>query len=634
MPRARAGSKVVSSAKKDAKRKETDMLKKRKRRGMTNELIKQLEGLLPHVEWARSMHETLADAAKEMRRRARAGASPANRPSQAPVKMEIEDSTPAGGQAGGVPDDLFRAGMKMCRETGVGLLSPELIFLDASNTLASIFLAGDGAAVDGALLTGRPLSDFVTKEDDIECVQSALKYIREGKFDSEENRKGVVGIRHMVGGQERHMPLELVLVPCASAPGGHAYMVSAHPVTEEAPLQWLHSVIAKMGSVFDSDGVFLPLDVSHSLDSDGDHKINYLHKMSDPICAFIGSLQKMVQAGSVDEFNKAIGSRLSPVGVLWAQLQRTLRPSEWGSDPTKLEKRFKVLEQIFTDSMQSKLSVHNDCASIQFTLNGVSVFRVLMRETADAEGGVGTFCSYGRKTHPAGFEAFEENGANGLGCKVLSNGALWLYSRGPLRVPVDRKILKSGNLSIACNCLIQPDFGAGKLTFSKFSAINDDWCSSFRTMVRAQRENQQCGDFALFCHLIGVLEHWVRTKTLTPDFLSANRFECEKEQPADTPRDPAATETINLLQSGDSSSSLTYSTHSSGSLSDLLGDENYKGLFTLNRMSSGSFGNIGLSPRVSTGSLSDLLGYFSAPSSPRDLSLEPATKEKYVLTCV
>ena len=43
--------------------------------------------------------------------------------------------------------------------------------------------------------------------------------------------------------------------------------------------------------------------------------------------------------------------------------------------------------------------------------------------------------------------------------------------------------------------------------------------------IRAAAQHTRCGDFPLFCHLIGMMEHWLNARTLKSDFLQCSRLE-------------------------------------------------------------------------------------------------------------
>lgn len=129
------------------------------------------------------MHETLVDAAKEMRKKQQTMSASSKPPASGisppvpPVSRNQPVKTVKVHDPEVLDDAMLGEGLKTSRETGVGMITSELLFLDASPSLAGI-LTGDEAVV----LKGRALSDFSAHSIDIEYIQNAICFVRDSKF--------------------------------------------------------------------------------------------------------------------------------------------------------------------------------------------------------------------------------------------------------------------------------------------------------------------------------------------------------------------------------------------------------------------------------------------------------------------
>jgi hypothetical protein len=165
----------------------------------TNTHTPQLESLLPGVTWQRSLHETLAATADAMRVKAvsmgiptkstkpskpvilaRRTSSSSSRPTSitnhttaaiVPAVTALED---------GIDDATMRAGILTSREVGVGMITAELKFLEASPSLCSMLLGID-AENDGTALCGMSLATIIHAED-VEPMLRGLDYISNATF--------------------------------------------------------------------------------------------------------------------------------------------------------------------------------------------------------------------------------------------------------------------------------------------------------------------------------------------------------------------------------------------------------------------------------------------------------------------
>jgi hypothetical protein len=79
------------------------------------------------------------------------------------------------------------------------------------------------------------------------------------------------------------MPVEIVPCTCPEAPGGKAYLLSAYPMSKTAgPCDIALTITSRLGTVFDSEGDYVPFEVSHEIDAAGMHKVSSMHRCLDP----------------------------------------------------------------------------------------------------------------------------------------------------------------------------------------------------------------------------------------------------------------------------------------------------------------------------------------------------------------
>lgn len=64
----------------------------------------------------------------------------------------------------------------------------------------------------------------------------------------------------------------------------------------------------------------------------------------------------MIQDGSFEEFDCLLGAKITPIGVLWAQILRFLSPTEWISGHETLEEVVTNMQGRFSDGVQFKIS--------------------------------------------------------------------------------------------------------------------------------------------------------------------------------------------------------------------------------------------------------------------------------------
>ncbi len=152
----------------------------------------QLESMLPRVTWQRSLHETLAATADAMRvgavsmgiptkrlndkavilpRRTGKATSAQPAPAIIPALIASEDV---------IDDDTMRRGMLTSREVGVGLMTAELKFLEASPSLCAMLLGID-TENDGKALCGMSLATIINPAD-VEPMLRGLDYVTKATF--------------------------------------------------------------------------------------------------------------------------------------------------------------------------------------------------------------------------------------------------------------------------------------------------------------------------------------------------------------------------------------------------------------------------------------------------------------------
>eukprot|EP00283_Hemiselmis_rufescens_P026882 CAMPEP_0173441454 /NCGR_PEP_ID=MMETSP1357-20121228/23967_1 /TAXON_ID=77926 /ORGANISM="Hemiselmis rufescens, Strain PCC563" /LENGTH=584 /DNA_ID=CAMNT_0014407037 /DNA_START=160 /DNA_END=1911 /DNA_ORIENTATION=+ len=503
-------------------RRKQDAQKKRKRRDLTADLLKKFKELLPTAAKRRTLNDTLVDAAKEVRRRKATSRGGSGKRSKAPANPASPESPVEG---------IMRQAMLSSIESGVGLVTSGLEIIDASPSLTAMLLAQPppddvektNTAVKASLRTMN-MANFILPRD-AEVLGRIMEWLRTARFDCEAHRRFTIAVSPVVGGNRKDaFPLEIVPVPLESAPDGTAYLLFGMRVSSDGnPVEQMRKVMSDIGNVFQPESLpgavaaYCPLEMSHELDEGGTPKVDRVHRHVDPVFMLLAAAQQMVKEKTVEEFDHVIQEHPSAIGVAWNVMKWAISMNDWHGED-RLEELGQDICTLLGQDMQ--LSMREFCSGVQMQcrLRGVCLMQTRLFQGATAGEGKMNMCGV---VSPEGVDV-------GVTGRVLANGALWFHSKDPVSIPMDSALYKAGKVTMHVNQFIRPDWGNKKIAVRKFVVTDESCSNSFRSMVKAERELPHCGDFALYCHLLGVMQKWNQSKSLSKDLLKCPRFNVVK----------------------------------------------------------------------------------------------------------
>uniref|UniRef100_A0A6U2EYR5 Uncharacterized protein n=1 Tax=Hemiselmis andersenii TaxID=464988 RepID=A0A6U2EYR5_HEMAN len=500
-------------------RRKQDAMKKRKRRNLTADLLQKFKELLPTTSRRRTLNDTLVDAAKEVRRQK--AASKGGSRGQGPASS----SSPNAASETSI-DGIMKQAMLSSIESGVGLVTSKLEILDASPALTAMLLAHPpvddvqqtNSSVQASLRTMN-LANFILPRD-AEYMQRSMEWLRVARFDSEDHRRFTLGISPVVAGVRKDpFPLDIYPVPLPSAPDGTAFVIIGMRVTDENPIDVMKRVRTRIGHVFQpaaangTTPAYCPLEMSHEVDERGVCKVDKMHQHVDPVFMLLAAAQQMVQEKSVEEFDQLIQEHPSAIGVAWNVMKWAIRMNEWNGTESIEELGHSICTLLGQD-MQLLIQEYGKGGQMQCRLRGVCLMQTRIVPGDRVGEGKMNMCGV---VSPEGADI-------GVTGRVLANGTLWFHSRDPVSIPMCPKAFKGGKVTMYVNQFLKPDFLAKTLSVRKFVVTDNQISNSFRSLARAERENPHCGDFALYCHLLGVLHKWNQSKTLSKCLLKCSRF--------------------------------------------------------------------------------------------------------------
>mmetsp|Transcript_29168 Transcript_29168/g.73389 ORF Transcript_29168/g.73389 Transcript_29168/m.73389 type:complete len:719 (+) Transcript_29168:237-2393(+) len=498
------------------KRKHTDMMKKRRRRGMTNELVKQLQELLPPVTWTRCMHETLCETAKEMKRVLSKGS--ASSPSPPSKKAKTGGAAAAAAPPAEVDGQTLRMGMLL--STGhlrVAIVTDKLEVLDASASFASMFL---GRPVANAGELHRNSLSELLGQSEAHNITSAMKYITTATLDLEKYRRVTVGltVKH-ANGKSSMFPIEIVPVPHGDGKQNAFMAIPIAPKEEQAGtvVGCVQTLVDKLGGemVFDIEDGSKCFNwcMSHEVDSKGDACTNPVSVEMDPSMIMMRQIHRMVCDGTMMEFDAYMKSHHSAVTTLWQRIREGLHLETWDLDKCKKEPMMQFSQRVIRESIGECTGLwrvlKGNIACFQCRMNGVPWFETWMSQPVKTD--------YARMTMTSLallYPGTLENGVHAIG---LEDGSIWWYMPEPMALPA-----KVGGMKFQWSAILKVDYGKGTASVSKTSLLGDQVSHMTRNMRKAPSRNDTVGDFPLFCHFLGVMERW--SPTMPPDHLKVSRF--------------------------------------------------------------------------------------------------------------
>eukprot|EP00285_Hemiselmis_virescens_P009826 CAMPEP_0173392962 /NCGR_PEP_ID=MMETSP1356-20130122/21830_1 /TAXON_ID=77927 ORGANISM="Hemiselmis virescens, Strain PCC157" /NCGR_SAMPLE_ID=MMETSP1356 /ASSEMBLY_ACC=CAM_ASM_000847 /LENGTH=656 /DNA_ID=CAMNT_0014350905 /DNA_START=198 /DNA_END=2164 /DNA_ORIENTATION=- len=518
-------------AKPTEKRKHTDMMKKRRRRGMTNELVKQLQDLLPPVSWTRCMHETLNETAKEMKRvlaldsKPSAASSSSAKPSSSAPKSKSAASAASAAPAATAPmeidDSLLRQGMLLSpSHLRVAILSDKLEVLDASASFATLFFGRP--VTNGAELTRDSLNELLEplyKQN----ILSAMKYISTAKLDFETNRQVIVGLTvHHADGKSSLFPVEIVPLPSAAAAAGgrNTYMVTAvAPKADQAGavIGCVQGIVDRLGGemdlVFEEGSKCVTWSSTHAVDSRGGGMSNPVAIEMDPPMIMLQHIHRMVCEGTLPQFDEYMKHHPSAVTVVWKQIREGLKCDQWDLERCRKESMIEFSTRIMLEAKDVTTGMwrtfKGNIACYQCRLNGVPTFETWMSQPVRTDFAKMTMTSLALL-----YPGTLENGVNAI---ALEDGSVWWYMPEPQAMPA-----KAGGMNFMWSGILKVDFGNATASVGKSSFFDDEVSHMTRRMTKSAKKTETVGDFPLFCHFLGVMERW--SPSMSADHLKVSRF--------------------------------------------------------------------------------------------------------------
>uniref|UniRef100_A0A6U2GCT7 BHLH domain-containing protein n=2 Tax=Hemiselmis andersenii TaxID=464988 RepID=A0A6U2GCT7_HEMAN len=498
------------------KRKHTDMMKKRRRRGMTNELVKQLQDLLPPVNWARCMHETLCDTAKEMRRVLKTDSS-----SSPPSKRARKNGAAAAAAEPPAEVDIqtLRTGLVM--STGhfrVALMTDDLEVLDASASFASMFL---GRPVDNADELHRNSMAGLLAPHEKNMVLNAMKYITTAKLDLEKYRRVTVGltVKHS-DGKCSMFPLEIVPLDKGKS-DKTTFMMIPFAIKEDQS----GAVVGSVQTLVEKFGGEMLLDMeegckcfnwsaSHEVDDKGETITNPVSLEMDPSMIMMRQIHRMVCEGTLMQFDAYMKTHPSAVTAVWQQIREGLAIDTWDLEKCKKETVIEFSARIvrsctkYTTGLWRTFKGSISC--YQCRMNGVPWFETWMSQPVKKD--------FARMTMTSLALLYPGTLENGVHAIALEDGSIWWYMPEPMALPQ-----KVGGMRFQWNAILRVDYGQGTASVNKTSILGDRVSHMTRNLRKAHTRTETVGDFPLFCHFLGVMERW--SPNMPAEHLKVSRFD-------------------------------------------------------------------------------------------------------------
>lgn len=323
-------------------------------------------------------------------------------------------------------------------------------------------------------------------------------------------------------GELLRFPVLLTPLPVASPSDEALFMMQAFKPLENqdcAVFSFIESLLASQlgSSMRYTESSPLSWEESNRVDAEGERVKSGGFDM-DPFVAMSMHMHRMVVAGTFEEFDQYMQSHATAVCVVWNQIRDVFFLSEDEMRQFKHE-TFDSFYKKMVPRLQSKVrgsfrTYRGNVACWQTRLNGVPTMEMWMRQpnaTAPA-----------RMTYTTMMKMCNDESVDVTLCE--GNMLSWQLTE-PMKMPGPDGSTISYWWSATFDCNVGNQMAEG----CKCAIIDSE---IFHTIKRLQQVDtappvdQPVGDFALFCHLIGVCSSWRPSCTFTnAQHLCAPRFD-------------------------------------------------------------------------------------------------------------
>lgn len=563
-----AGSGSLAKAPKaNDKRKESDMLKKRRRRGMTNDLMKKLQEFLPPATWSRPIHETLSETAKVMREiKANPGFDPKSGwtlPVSSSAGAKVSAPREASSSSSKVDPEMLSKGMVMSDHVlRCALFDTDLNVVSASDSFASVFLGR--ADAKGAELVDMGFRSIVSPSC-LPNLEKCVEYIVKSKLDHEYNRELLFVVK-LLNPRKNVTHLPLMMRPnIGDNKDGRCllYVETYKPLDDQARAVYdqVLEATTKLGTSLmpeSKKGFFW----EHTFEVDEDGKnlpVNFdsLRNQLDPFVVVSKRIFEMVKDRTITAFDKFLHDNPTAMLAVWQKMREAFGLGEWEPEEYRDEEFqdfFSRMEPRLLERERDGFRLFQGCgmgfvAGFQMRVNGVPIAQFVTFQKdmeKNAQCGFASMLSSNSKT----FKSIGE-------VVALEGGRAFWYMPDPVVLPAfgggeSQKFQGQGmmhfNTNAGCCISHKTSIINGKVAHNRkvlrqlppaapdkpmrhIEARTAGDCGSCSNGPAGESTPQSsgpglekpCGDYELLCHLAGVMKSW--TPTMDANHLRCPRFD-------------------------------------------------------------------------------------------------------------